>query len=90
MFVNRNKEVCQLFIDFEKPNDHIKRESLYDILIKFSGVPGTLVRVSHKYSYLDDTQSKVRIGNYYSSSFPIEDSLEQGDALSPLLLYFAL
>ena len=30
-----NKEVCQLFIDFEKAYDSIKRESLYDILIKF-------------------------------------------------------
>ena len=33
-----NKDVCQLFIDFEKAYDSIKRESLYDILIKF-GVP---------------------------------------------------
>ena len=30
-----NKDVCQLFIDFEKAYDSIKRESLYDILIKF-------------------------------------------------------
>ena len=34
-----NKDVLyQLFIDFEKVYDSIKRESLYDILIKF-GVP---------------------------------------------------
>jgi hypothetical protein len=33
-----NKEVCQLFIDFEKAYDSIKNEYLYDILIKF-GVP---------------------------------------------------
>ena len=33
-----NKDICQLFIDFEKAYDSIKRESLYDILIKF-GVP---------------------------------------------------
>ena len=38
-----NKEVCQLFIDFEKAYDSIKRESLYDILIKF-GVAKKLVR----------------------------------------------
>ena len=31
-----NKDVCQLFIDLEKAYDSIKRESLYDILIKFS------------------------------------------------------
>ena len=39
---------------------------------------------------LDGTQSKVRIGNYLSSSFPIENGLKQGDALSPLLFSFAL
>ena len=39
---------------------------------------------------LDGTQSKLRIGNYLSSSFPIENSLKQGDVLPPLLLNFAL
>ena len=39
---------------------------------------------------LDGTQSKVRLGNYVSSSFPIENGLKQGDALSPLLFNFAL
>ena len=32
----------------------------------------------------------VRIGNYLSSSFPIENGLKQEDALSPLLFNFAL
>ena len=36
------------------------------------------------------TQSKVRIGNYLSSSFPIENGLRQGDAFSPPLFNFAL
>ena len=31
-----NKDVYQLFIDFEKAYDSIKTESLYDILIKFA------------------------------------------------------
>ena len=39
---------------------------------------------------LDGTQSKIKIGNYLSSSFPIENSLKQGDVLSPLLFNFAL
>ena len=39
---------------------HKNRESLYDILIKF-GVPKKLVRLIK--TYLDRTQSKVRIGN---------------------------
>ena len=32
----------------------------------------------------------MRIGNYLSCSFPIENGLEQGDALLPLLYNFAL
>ena len=43
-YIFNNKDVCQLFIDFEKAYDSIKRESLYDILIKF-GVPKQLVRL---------------------------------------------
>ena len=34
--------------------------------------------------------NKVKIGNYLSSSFPIENGLKQGDDLSPLLFNFAL
>ena len=33
-----NNEVCQLFKDFAKAYDSIKREPLYNILIKF-GIP---------------------------------------------------
>ena len=60
---------------------------MYDILIKF-GVQRTLVR-SIKI-WLDGTQSKVRIENYLSSSFTIENGLRQGEALSPLLFHFDL
>ena len=47
------------------------------ILMKF-GVPKKLVRLIE--TCLDGTQSKIRIGNYLSSSFPIENGLKQGDA----------
>ena len=80
-----NNKVCQLFVEFEKAYGSIKRESLYDILIKF-GVPTKLVRLIK--ICLDGTQSNVRIGNCLSSSFPIENGLKQGDALSPLLFNF--
>ena len=43
-----------------------------------------------KYYVNGVTQSKVRLGNYLSSSFPIENDLKQEDALSPLLFNFAL
>ena len=42
------------------------------------------------FTCLDGTQSKVRIGNYLSSSFLIKNGLKQVDALSPLLFNFAL
>jgi hypothetical protein len=39
---------------------------------------------------LDETYSKIRIGKRLSDSFPIQNGLKQGDALSPLLFNFAL
>jgi hypothetical protein len=39
---------------------------------------------------LNETYSKVRIGKHLSESFPIQNGLKQGDALSPLLFNFAL
>jgi hypothetical protein len=37
---------------------------------------------------LNETYSKVHIGNYLSDSFPFQNGLKQGGALSPLLLNF--
>ena len=54
-------------------------------LIKF-GVPRKLVRLIKTCRH----QSKVRIGNYLSSSFSIENDLKQGDALLPLIFNCAL
>jgi hypothetical protein len=34
--------------------------------------------------------NKVRIGKHLSDSFPIQNGLKQGDALSPLLFNYAL
>ena len=59
----------------------IKRESLSDIRIKFDLAKMLVTLIK---TYLDGTQSKVRIGDYLFSSFPIENGLKQGDALSPL------
>jgi hypothetical protein len=39
---------------------------------------------------LKETYSTVRIGKYQSDTFPIQNGLKQGDALSPLLFRFAL
>jgi hypothetical protein len=39
---------------------------------------------------LNETYSKVSIGKHLSDSFPIQNGLKQGDALSPLLFNFVL
>jgi hypothetical protein len=39
---------------------------------------------------LNETYSKVCIGKHLSDSFPIQNGLKQGDALSPLLFNSAL
>jgi hypothetical protein len=39
---------------------------------------------------LNETYSEVLKGKYLSDTFPIQNSLKQGDALSPLVFSFAL
>jgi hypothetical protein len=67
-----------LFIDFKKVYDSVKREVLYSILLEY-GVPKKLVRLIKM--CLNETYSKVRIGNLLSDKFPIQNGLKQGDAL---------
>ena len=82
-----NEAVHQLFIDFEKAYDSVRREALYNILIEF-GIPKKLVRLIKL--CLTETYSRVRVDKNLSEMFPIRNGLKQGDALSPLLFNFAL
>ena len=77
----------QLFIDFEKAYDSVRREVSYNILIEF-GIPRKLVRLIKM--CLTETYSRVWVGRKLSDRFPIRNGLKQGDALSPLLFNFAL
>jgi hypothetical protein len=49
--------MTQLFIDFEKAYDSVRRKTLYNILIE-SGVPMKLVRLIKM--WLTETYSRVR------------------------------
>jgi hypothetical protein len=40
--------------------------------------------------YLNETYSKVLIAKHLSDSFPIQNGLKQGEALSPMFFNFAL
>jgi hypothetical protein len=79
--------VHQLFIDFKKSYDSIRREALYNILIEF-GISKKLVRLIKM--CLTKTYSRVRVGKKLSQMFPIRNGLKRGDALSPLIFNFAL
>jgi hypothetical protein len=69
----------------KKAYESVRRELLYNILIEF-GVPMEQVRLIKM--CLNDTYSEVRMGKHLSDSFPIQNCLKHGDALSPLLFNF--
>jgi hypothetical protein len=82
-----NEAVHQLFIDFKKAYDSVRREVLSNILIE-SGIPMKLVRLVKM--CLIETYSRVRVGKHLSDTFPIKNRLKQGNGLLPLLFNFAL
>jgi len=79
--------VHQLFIDFKKTYDSVRREVLYNTLIEL-GISMKLVRPIRL--CLNETYSRVRVSKHLTDTFVIMNSLKKGDALSPLLFNFAL
>jgi hypothetical protein len=76
--------VHQLFIDFNKAYDLVRRDVvLYNILTE-SGIPLKSLRL------IKMCLNEVHIGKHLSDSFHIKNGLKHGDALSPLLFNFAL
>jgi hypothetical protein len=82
-----NGTVHQLFIDFKKAYDSVKREVLYNMLLVFC-MAKKLVRLTKM--CLNEAQSKIRVGRHLSDKFPIQNGTKQRDALSPLLFKFFL
>ena len=58
----------QLFVDFKKVYDLVRREVLYNILIEF-GTPMELVRLTKM--CWTETYSRVRVGKNLSKMLPI-------------------
>jgi hypothetical protein len=61
-----SETVHQLFIDFKKAYDSVRRKLLYNVLIEF-GVPMKLVRLIKR--CLNETYSKVHIVNISVRAF---------------------
>jgi hypothetical protein len=80
-------KVHQLFIDFRKAYDSVRREVLYSILIEF-GIPRKLVGLIKM--CLNETYSRACIVRNLFHEFPIQNGLKQGNALSTFLFNFAL
>jgi hypothetical protein len=68
-----NGTVHQLYIDFNKAYDSVRREVLYNILIEF-GLPRKLVGLIKM--CLNETYSTVRTGKFQSDKFPIQNGLK--------------
>ena len=82
-----NEAVHQLFIDFKKAYDSVRRENLYNILTEF----GILMKVVRLIKMcLTELYSRVQVGKNLSDMFPIRNGLKQGYALLPMLFNFAL
>jgi hypothetical protein len=82
-----NGRVHQLFIDFEKAYDSVRREVLCNILIEINIILKLVMLIK---IFLNETYSKVRTGKNLSDAFPIQNCLKQGDALSSFLFKFSL
>jgi hypothetical protein len=66
--------VHQLFVDFKKTFDPVRREVLYNILTEFC-VPMKLFRLIR--ICLNETYSEVRISKHLSDNCPIQNDLKQ-------------
>jgi hypothetical protein len=75
--------VHKLFIDFKKAYDSVRRKVSYNILIEFI-ITMKIVRL------IKMCLNEVHTGKHLSDAFHIQNSLKQGDALSPLLFSSSL
>jgi len=82
-----NGIVHQLFIDFEKAYDSMRRELLDNILTELS-ISMKLVRLIKV--YLNETYSKVCIGKNLSNTFPIQNGLKKRRCFVIIIFNFTL
>jgi hypothetical protein len=79
--------VHQLFIDFKKGYDSVRRRDLHNILIEFR-ISRKLLRLIKM--CLNETYNRGRVDKYLPDPFPIKNDVKKGDALSSSLFNIAL
>jgi len=82
-----SEAVHQLFVDFKKSYNSVRREVLYNIFIEF-GSPMKMVRLIKM--CLNETYSRVRVGKHLPHMCPVRNGLKRGEVLSPLFFNFDL
>jgi len=82
-----NETVHQLFINFKKAYDSVRREVFYNILTEFDI---SMKLVKWLKMCLIETYSRVQVGKNLSDLFPIRNVLKQRGALMPLLFNLTL
>jgi hypothetical protein len=79
--------VRQLFVDFKKAYDSVRREVLYNILIEF-GIPLKLVRLIKR--CLNETYSIVQVGKHLPDRFPVKSGLKRRRCFISIALEYAI
>jgi len=82
-----NVEIHQIFVDFQKAHNSIRRDKLYAIMAHF-GIPNKLIRLTK--ATVENSPYYVKIGTIMTDGFKVGTGLKQGDRLAPNLFNIEL
>ena len=82
-----NVEIHQIFIDFQKAYDSIRRDKLYAIMEHF-GIPNKLIRLAK--ATMQNSTYYLKIGTIMTDGFKVGTGLKQEVGLAPSLFNVAL
>jgi len=82
-----NAEIHQIFVDFQKAYDSIRRDKLYAIMANY-GIPNKLIRLTK--ATVENSTYCVKTATIMTDGFKIGTGLKQGDGQAPNLFNIAL